>query len=163
MITTRKSRHRSLQPEPVEMVLGWWTMEGETYWHAFVTHPSTRHWRLALKVQHQNAVGHMALEEHACLSRSICTVRMKRSRPLWTVASLPNLTIQICPSAPRSWVATHTYWTEFKKITWLSDLGCCCPRHYYTAYRSLYSSYLPGKVRGFAHDVFLNEYYTYNN
>ena len=41
-------------------------------------------------------------------------------------------------------------------------MGCCCPRHYYTAYRSLYSSYLPGKVREFAHDVFLNEYYTYN-
>ena len=39
-----------------------------------------------------------------CLSRSICMVRMKRSRPLWTVALLPNLTIQICASAPRSYM-----------------------------------------------------------
>ena len=35
-----------------------------------------------------------------CLSRSICTVRMERSRSLWTVASLPNSTIQNRASAP---------------------------------------------------------------
>ena len=61
MVTARQSRHRCFQPEPVE-ISAIWTIEGKRY-QARLRHAPI-HEALALNVQGQNSVGHMALEEH---------------------------------------------------------------------------------------------------
>ena len=61
MITARQSRHCCFQPKPVE-ISAKWTIEGKRY-RARLRHAPI-HEALALNVQRQNSVGHMALEEH---------------------------------------------------------------------------------------------------
>ena len=60
MTTARQSGHRCFLPEPVG-ILAKWTIEGKRY-QARLRHVPV-HDALALNVQHQNSVGHMAMEE----------------------------------------------------------------------------------------------------
>ena len=60
MVAARQSGHRCFLPEPVG-ILAKWTIEGKTD-RAHLRHAPI-HEALALNVQCQNSVGHIALEE----------------------------------------------------------------------------------------------------